>query len=112
MAYLLAGIVFLLAAAVCFLWTAVRRQEPDAGRLPSQDFGAVEVELPGVVEMSLRKRHLFSCYLAGNDAFPSNSCPFEECTPERAEWIAGWLLAAKGIRIDGREKREQEPETR
>jgi hypothetical protein len=44
------------------------------------------------LEGESRRAHLFECYVAGNDAYPSRACPFAPNTPESANWIAGWHL--------------------
>jgi ribosome modulation factor len=100
MGYIIVGMLFILAAVASSLWTALRRHDPDAENLALPS-------MPSHVEMTDEQydKHLFSCYLAGNDAFPSNYCPFEEFTPEREQWMAGWMMAARGKMVDGREKR-------
>lgn len=99
MGYIVVASAFVLTAAVFFALTALRRREPDEDSL----------SLPSLDEMpeEIRKNHLFSCYLAGNDAYPSTYCPFEECTPERLEWMAGWTLAARGMMVGSRETRKK-----
>ena len=101
MGYAIIGGLFLLTTIACFLWTALRRREPDADSL--------SIPSPGETAAGFRKNHLFSCYLAGNDASPSIYCPFDDGSPESVEWIAGWTLASRGIMVDGREKRRENP---
>lgn len=104
MGYIIVGSIFLLATIACFLWTALRRREPDADNLFLPE--------PGDTDAEIREKHLFCCCLAGNDAYPANYCPFEECTPEREQWIAGWMMAARGQMMDGRERHPDNPSCR
>jgi hypothetical protein len=58
------------------------------------------------LEGESRRAHLFECYVAGNDAYPSRACPFAPNTPESANWIAGWHFADSGAFIEGLEVRK------
>lgn len=104
MGYAIVGLLFFLAFLAALLLVGFRSQDPEADSLSLPE--------PGDTDADVRKKHLFSCYLAGNDAYPANYCPFEECTPEREQWVAGWMLAARGMMVDGRKRQPDNPSCR
>jgi hypothetical protein len=110
----IAGVIFgsvTVFGLACIIVGHADREEYDPPLPPADgadDAGDTERSAGDGPDFAERNLQRFACYIAGNDAYDTDSvpdCPFPEGSVEALQWVAGWCLAERGILVEGRDER-------